>query len=171
MPFFPPQLSHLMVLFKPILSKSYRSQWEFYLTSNCSFDPRIQCMTEHFYCFCINTEKWPPPLLNHMKHLNLSSPPEYSAGTKSHSAMTAWNYSSKQLCRFALLLLTLEYFYHLNFCFTTAASKSVLILLEEMKYNMCIASNHLNTSLFFSNCWVLLYFCSIMQLSFAVAAV
>lgn len=30
--------------------------------------------------------------------------------------------------------------------------KSVLILLEEMKYSMCVASNHLNTTLFVSNC-------------------
>lgn len=95
--FFPPPLIHVMVLFKnmwgqtermkegsqPTLSKNYRYRWEFCLSSNCSFDRRIWCMTTHFYCFCINAEKWPPSLLNHMKHLNLSSPLA-CAGKKNH---------------------------------------------------------------------------------------
>lgn len=61
--------------------------------------------------------------------------------------MTAWNYSVKQLYRLALVLLTLEYFYHLKSCFTTETFKSVPVLLEEMKYSMRVASNHLNTTL------------------------
>lgn len=90
--FFPPPLSHLMVLFEnargqaksleegslPTFNKNYRCQREFCLSSNWSSDPRIWCMTTHFYYFCINAEKWPPCLLNHMKHLNQSSPPACS---------------------------------------------------------------------------------------------
>lgn len=182
--FFSPPLSHLMVLFKnmwgqtkcmkegslPTFNKNYRCQWEFCLSSNCSFDPRIWCMTTRFYCFCINAEKWPPRLLNHMKHLNLSSSPACSGKKKKlHSPMTAWNYSAKQLYRLALVLLTLEYFYHLNSCFTTDTFKSVVILLEEKKYSMCVASNHLNTALFVSNCWFTLYFHSIKWSSLATA--
>lgn len=96
--FFPPLLSHLMVLFKnmwgqtkcteegslPTFNKNYRCQWELCLSSNCSFDPRIWCMTTLFYRFCINAEKWPPCLLNHMKRLNLSSPPACSRKKKNH---------------------------------------------------------------------------------------
>lgn len=102
---FPPPLSHLMVLFEnargqaksleedslPTFSKNYRCQREFCLSSNWSSDPRIWCMTTHFYCFCINAEKWPPCLLNHMKHLNQSPPPACSGKKQSHSPMAAWN--------------------------------------------------------------------------------
>lgn len=34
----------------------------------------------------------------------------------------------------------------------TETLKSVLILLEEMRYSMYVASNQLNTTLFVSNC-------------------
>lgn len=181
--FFPPSLSHLMVLFKnmwgqtkcknegslPTFDKSYRCQWEFCLSSNCSFDPRIWCMTTHFYYFCINVEKWPPCLLNHMKHLNLSSPPACSGKKKTHFHPWLHEITLQASERLAVVLLTLEYFYHLNSCFMTETLKSVLILLEEMRYSMYVASNQLNTTLFVSNCWFPLYFCSIKWSSFSVA--
>lgn len=101
--FFPPPLSHLMVLFEnvrgqaksleegslPTFNKKYRCQREFSLSSICSSDPRIWCVTTHFYCFCINAEKWPPFLLNHMKHLNQSSPPACSGKKQPNSPMAA----------------------------------------------------------------------------------
>lgn len=154
--FFSPSLSHLMVLFKnmwgptkcknegslPTFDKSYRCQWEFCLSSNCSFDPRIWCMTMHFYCFCINVEKWPPCLLNHMKHLNLSSPPACSEGKKNTlSPMTAWNSSAsiwKTCCGAAhvgifLSLKFLFYDWDLEIC-------SHLTGRDEIQYVCCIKS-------------------------------
>lgn len=131
--------------------------WEFCLSSNGKFDPRIWCITVWFYCFCINAEKWPPCLLNHTKHLNLSSPPACLGKNPSYSPMTAWKYSAKQLYRLALLLLTLE-----SLQFLRLSNLEEIII-----YSMCVASNHLDTLCIF-NCWFPLYF-HIKWSSFAVA--
>lgn len=130
----------------PMFNKNYRYQWESCLSSNCIFDPTIWCVTMRFYCFCINAEKWPPCLLNHMKHLNMSFPLACS-GKKNHIHPWLHEITLQSSCIDFLWCRSNWNILTTNSWNTTETFKSVLILLEWTKYSIHVTSNQLNTTL------------------------